>query len=307
MEQPRAGGTVAGDRPIRVGLVGAGPWAAMVHAPTFAAGPGTTLAGVWARRPEAAERLASRHGAPAVADLDELLERCDAVGFAVPPDVQAPLAARAARAGAAVILEKPIAGDLASAEELAAAVDDAGVASLVVLSWRYAAAVRRFLDAAAAFEASGGGGRFLSGAALGGPFATPWRLERGPLLDLGPHVVDLLDASLGPVTRIHAFGDRHGWVDLVLEHGGGTTSSATLCATTPVDPARAGVELYGPAGVLEIDCTAAVDASAFATLRHELVRAMAEGGGHPLDVHRGLHLQRLLHDAEQQLLTAGGA
>jgi hypothetical protein len=90
-------------------------------------------------------------------------------------------------------------------------------------------------------------------------------------------VVDLLDAAIGQVTAIHAFGDRHGWVDLVLEHRSGASSSATLCATTPVDPARAGVELYGPAGVLEVDCTAAVDASAFATLRRELVEAVAAG------------------------------
>ncbi|CAA9251411.1 MAG: oxidoreductase [uncultured Acidimicrobiales bacterium] len=292
--------------PIEVGVVGAGPWAAMVHAPTFAAGPETRLAGVWARRPEAAERLASRHHVPAIVDLDELFERCDAVAFAVPPDVQAPLAARAARAGLAVILEKPIAGDVAGAVEVATAVEEAGVASLVVLSWRYAPAVRRFLDAAATTEVSGGSGRFLSGGALAGPFATPWRLERGPLLDLGPHVVDLLDAAMGQVTAIHAFGDRHGWVDLVLEHRGGTSSSVALCATTPIDPSRAGVELYGPAGVLEIDCTAAVDGSAFATLRRQLVQTMADGGGHPLDVRRGLHLQRLLHDAEQQLLATGG-
>ncbi len=31
-----------------------------------------------------------------------------------------------------------------------------------------------------------------------------------------------------------------------------------------------------------------------------------EGRAHPLDVHRGLHLQRVLHDAEQQLLAAEG-
>ncbi len=292
--------------PIRVGVVGAGPWATMVHAPTFAAGPETALAGVWARRPEAAAHLAAHHGAPAFDDVDELFGRCDAIAFAVPPGVQAALAARAARSGTAVLLEKPIAGDLASAEQLVDAVDRAGVASLVVLSWRYAAPVRRFLESARTFGAVGGTGRFLSGGALGGSFATPWRLERGPLLDLGPHVIDLLDAALGEVTAIHAVGDRHGWVDLVLEHLGGTTSSASLCATTPIDPSRAGAELYGPRGVLEIDCTGAVDASAFATMRHELAQAVARGGGHPLDVHRGLHLQRLLHDAEQQLL-AGNA
>lgn len=291
---------------LAVGLVGAGPWAAMVHAPTFAGGPETTLAGVWARRPEAARQLAERHGAPAVDDVDELFERSDVVAFAVPPDVQAPLATRAARTGTAVLLEKPVAADLPGAEELAHAVGAAGVASLVVLSWRYAAPVRRFLDAAQTFDASGGSGRFVSSSALGGPFATPWRLDRGPLLDLGPHVVDLLDAALGEVTAVHAVGDRHGWVNLVLEHADGRTSSASLCASAAVDPSRAGVELYGRDGVLEIDCTGAADKTAFVTLRRELVEAVREGRGHPLDVHRGLHLQRLLHEAEQQLLAAGG-
>ena len=293
-------------RPVRVGVVGAGPWAAMAHAPTFAAGPETALSGVWARRPEAATRLAERHGAPAFEDLDELFEQSDVVAFAVPPDVQAELAVRAARAGTAVLLEKPIAGDLLSAERLAAEVDDAGVASLVVLSWRYATAVRDFLEEARTFDAVGGEGRFVSGSALGGAFATPWRLDRGPLLDLGPHVVDLLDAALGEVVAVHALGDRHGWVNLVLEHRGGANSAASLCASAAVDPSRAGVELYGRGGSLEIDCTSAVDASAFTTLRRELAEAVRAGGHHPLDVHRGLHLQRVLHDAEQQLLATGG-
>ncbi|HPJ19491.1 MAG TPA: gfo/Idh/MocA family oxidoreductase, partial [Actinomycetota bacterium] len=36
--------------PVRVGLVGAGPWAEILHAPMLAAGPETTLAVVYARR-----------------------------------------------------------------------------------------------------------------------------------------------------------------------------------------------------------------------------------------------------------------
>lgn len=74
-----------------------------------------------------------------------------------------------------------------------------------------------------------------------------------------------------------------------------------------MEPSRAGVELYGRGGVLEIDCSAAVDASAFTTLRRELADGVRAGGHHPLDVHRGLHLQRLLADAEQQLLAAEAA
>ena len=288
--------------PLRVGLVGAGPWAGFVHAPMLAAGPDTTLEAVWARRPEAGRQLAERHGAAVASTTAELFERCDAVAFAVPPDVQAVLAVDAAKAGCALLLEKPIAGDLAGAERLVDAAGAAGVASVVVLSWRYAEAVRAFLAEARGFEAFGGIGRFVSGALLGGPFATPWRLERGPLLDLGPHVIDLLDAALGPVVDVRATGRLIEWVTVELHHESGVVSSAVLSGSSAVEPNRAGVQLYGPAGVLEIDCAAAVDGDAFATVARELAEAV-RGRGNGLDVTRGLHLQRLLDRAERQLRT----
>lgn len=286
---------------VAVGLIGAGPWASMVHAPVLAAGPHTRLAGVWARRPDAAAELAARHDTTAFDSVDALFDACEAVACAVPPDVQADLAVRAARAGKHLLLEKPIAGDLAGAERLVDAIGEAGVGSMIVLSWRYAATVRAFLDEARSFTALGGRGMFVSGALLGGMFATPWRLERGPLLDLGPHVVDLLDAALGPVVGVRASGDLLGWVGLQLTHEGGTVSAASLCATSALQPHRAGVELYGTTGVLEIDCASAVGAGAFRTLAEELAAMVRSGGGHPLDVRRGLHLQRILADAELQL------
>ncbi|MBV9935452.1 MAG: Gfo/Idh/MocA family oxidoreductase, partial [Actinobacteria bacterium] len=92
---------------LDVGLVGAGPWAQFVHGPMLAAGPETRLAGVWARRPEAADELAVRFGSQAFATYDDLLDGCDAVAFAVPPMVQAELAVTAAQAGKALLLEKP--------------------------------------------------------------------------------------------------------------------------------------------------------------------------------------------------------
>lgn len=287
--------------PVAVGVVGAGPWASMVHAPVLASSHHTTLAGVWARRPEAAAELAAKHGVATFDDVDALFDACDAVAFAVPPDVQAELAVRAARAGKHLLLEKPVALDLAAAEALAAAVDDAGVGSMVVLSWRYAESVRAFVDAAQTFDALGGRGIFVSGALLGGMFATPWRLERGPLLDLGPHVVDLLDASLGPVTSVRANGDLLGWVALAMEHESGAVSTASMCASSALQPSRSGVELYGTTGVLEIDCATAVGPAAFATLAEELATMVRTGGRHPLDVHHGLRLQRVLCDAERQL------
>ena len=287
--------------PVAVGLVGAGPWAKLVHAPVFANSPHTSLAGVWARRADVAAELAGTHGAQAFDDIDALFGACDAVAFCVPPAVQADLAVRAARAGKHLVLEKPIAGDLASAKRLVAAIDEAGVGSMVVLSWRYAASVRAFVEKAQSSGAMAGRGMFVSGALLGGVFATPWRLERGPLLDLGPHVVDLLDACLGPVTRVQAHGDLLSWVGLLLDHDGGAVSEVSLCATCGLQPHRSGVELYSAAGVLDLDCAAAVGPDAFATLAAELAAVVNDGARHPLDARRGLHLQRILEDAERQL------
>jgi predicted dehydrogenase len=287
---------------LRVGLVGAGPWAAMVHAPMLAAGPDTELAGVWARRPEAAAALAATHGVTALERYEDLLEACDAVAFAVPPSVQAEMGVTAARAGKTLLLEKPLADDLAGAERLAGAVAEAGVGSLVVLTGRFAAGVRAFLAEAADFGALGGRGCFLSGAFLGGPFATGWRLERGALLDVGPHAVDLLDAALGPVTEVRAVGDRHGYVALTLEHEGGAVSDVSLCCRVAIEPGRTETELYGPKGMLAVDVRAAIGPETFAQIPVALAAAAADPGApNPLDAARGLHLQRIIAEAERQL------
>src|SRR4029077_14102272 len=86
---------------------------------------------VRARRGGPASEAARQYGASVAGSFDELLERCDAIAFAVPPDVQAALAPRAAAAGKHLLLEKPLAFNLADAERLADAVDEAGVRTLL--------------------------------------------------------------------------------------------------------------------------------------------------------------------------------
>jgi predicted dehydrogenase len=285
-----------GDRPLRVGLVGAGPWAQFVHGPMFAGHPATDLVGVWARRREAATELAAAQGTKACPSFEALLEVCDAVSFAVPPDVQSELAQAAARAGKTLLLEKPVALDVEAAQRLADEVDDAGVGTQVVLTWRYTMAVRSFLVSARALGPVGGRAHFISGGAQSGPFSTPWRRQHGMLLDLGPHVVDLLEAALGRVVGVRAHGDVHRWVGLLLEHESGVVSEASLCATSNVDPFRAGAEIYGEPGGIEIDTGLAAGPSTMQTIVDEFV-ATANGQPHPLDVHHGLHLQRVLADA----------
>jgi len=293
---------------VRVGLVGAGPWAASMHAPMLTGGPETVLAGVWARRPEAARALAAEHHTEAYRDFGRLLVDCEAVAFAVPPDVQAAMATEAARAGKALLLDKPIGLTLPEAEALTAAVDAAGVVSQLVLSNRYRPRVREFLGAAADFRTTGAQARQLTGAFLAGPYAHGWRLEFGALHDIGPHALDLLDAAVGRIEQVSATGDPHGYVALTCRHSGGAVSQLALSGALPRvgDGRYETFELFGPDGALSLDFAAlaadtADDAARWATLRREFAAAVRAGRATGLDVHRGLHLQRLIEDAVRSL------
>jgi predicted dehydrogenase len=285
---------------LRTGLVGAGPWAGMFHAPMLAAGAGTTLEAVWSRRPEAAEALAAEHGATAAASFEDLLDRSDAIAFAVPPDIQADLAVRAAAAGKHLVLEKPLGFTLAEAERLTAAVDDAGVQSVIMLRNRFTAVGREFVDRAQASPACGGVASFVTGAALSGsPFATPWRVERGALLDIGPHVLDLMDAAMGRIEHIDATGDSLRWISMIAHHEGGASSTVSISITTPGAPGKLTCEVYTEAGPVVFDGSASdEDLGVSAALTRALASAVETGEAPVVDVHRGLHLQRLLAQVE---------
>src|SRR5262245_23929338 len=111
--------------PLRFGLVGTGHWAHIAHAPALASTEGIELTAVWGRNPPAASALAASYGAVAHEEIEALLAAVDGVAFAVPPDVQAPIAAAAARAGKHLMLEKPLATSDAAVDELASAVAEA--------------------------------------------------------------------------------------------------------------------------------------------------------------------------------------
>ncbi|MEU0568630.1 Gfo/Idh/MocA family oxidoreductase [Nonomuraea sp. NPDC005983] len=281
--------------PVAVGLIGAGPWAEMAHAPMLAKGPHTRLAGVWARRPEAAARL----GAPVFERIEELFDACEAVAFSVPPAVQAELGVLAARAGKALLLEKPLADSLENARRLADAVAETGVPTQMVLTMRYAPQTRAFLARCGEIEPFGGHAANISGVLTGGHvFGTPWRLERGALLDVGPHVVDLLDAALGRVTGVRAHGDPLRWTGLLLEHESGAVSEASLCMAAVGDLPPSTFAVYGRTGNAVLQPW---DDDPFDTVAEEFAATVRAGGGHPLDAAHGLRLQHVLAEAERQL------
>ncbi|MDI5968875.1 Gfo/Idh/MocA family oxidoreductase [Streptomyces sp. SL13] len=283
--------------PVAVGLVGAGPWARAMHARMLAAGPETRLAAVWARRPQAAAELAAAYGTVAAASVEELFDRCEAVAFAVPPAVQAPLAVRAARAGKALLLEKPLGADLAAARSVADAVAATGVVSQLVLTKRYHPSTREFLARAAGAEILGARSCYLHGAFLGGEAATGWRLEQGALLDLGPHLLDLLDAAVGPIATVRATGDSRQWIELTCEHRDGAVSQASLSGRVRLPKPRTRVELLGPAEELVWDSGDIDHEECWTVLRTEFAAAVRSGRSGPIDAARGLYVQELVEQA----------
>ncbi|TGB14231.1 Gfo/Idh/MocA family oxidoreductase [Streptomyces sp. MZ04] len=292
---------------LRIGLVGTGPWASSTHAPALAAHPDVELSGVWGRRPDAAAALASAHAIPAYAEADELFAASDAVAFAVPPDVQAPLAARAAAAGCHLLLDKPVATSVAAARDLEAAADAAGVASVVFFTLRFAAPTSDWVARQTAT-----GGWFTGRAEWYGsfyapdgssPFPSPWRARRGGLWDVGPHALSMLMPLLGDVTAVTAATGPADTVHLVLRHSGGASSTAALSLTAPTEAAGVTVELRGAAGTALMP-SGGGPLDAFRSAVDALVAAADSGRPHACDVRFGLRVTEILARAEEQLRSA---
>ncbi|MEU5951323.1 Gfo/Idh/MocA family oxidoreductase [Streptomyces sp. NPDC047525] len=289
---------------LRIGLVGTGPWASSTHAPALAAHPDVEFSGAWGRRPDAADALATAHGTTAYADVDELFAASDAVAFAVPPDVQAPLAARAAAAGCHLLLDKPVATTVAAAHDLAAAAEAAQVASVVFFTLRFAGPTSAWVSEQAATEGWFTGradwyGSFYSPDGTS-PFSSPWRAQRGGLWDVGPHALSVLMPVLGDVTDVTAAAGQADLVHLILRHSGGASSTATLSLTTPAKASGVTVELRGEAGIaLMPSGGGALDA--FGSAVGALVDSVRSGQPHACDVRFGLRVTEILAQAEEQL------
>ncbi|MEU3776527.1 Gfo/Idh/MocA family oxidoreductase [Streptomyces sp. NPDC032472] len=290
----------------RVGLLGTGPWARRTHAPALAAHAGSEFAGVWGRRPEAAAGLAEEYGVKVYDDPDALFADCDVAAFALPPDVQAPLAVRAAAAGCGLLLDKPVATTVEDARAVADAAERHGVASVVFLTLRFA-------DPAAAWveEQAGRSGWFSASAHWlgavfppdGAPSAyadSPWRKAKGGLWDVGPHALSVLIPVLGEVTSVTAARGPSDMVQLALRHTSGAASTAVLSLGAPVAAAGVGLEVRGAEGVFSLPNWTDVP-GAYGRALDALLTAARTGVPDARDARFAARLTEILAQAEAQL------
>lgn len=288
---------------MRFGLVGTGHWARIAHAPALASTDGVEFAAVWGRNQLAAAELAADYQVTAYPDMAEFLGAVDAVAFAVPPDVQAAAAVRAASAGRHLLLEKPVAASQPAADELARAAADAGVASVVFFTFRFRADVRAWLDTVARQGPWSGGSATWLGSALqpGSPFNTPWRQDKGGLWDLGPHAVSLLWPVLGPVTAVTADAGRADLTHLVLHHDGGATSTVTVTGGAPEAADGFDVWLWGQAGRSAAPTRYGDSVAALRTALGELLASARSGQEHPCGIRFGRDVGWVIAQAQDQL------
>jgi len=291
-------------QPLRFGLAGTGYWARITHAPALAATEGVEFAAVWGRNPRAAADLASEYRATAHHDVSAFLAGVDAVCFAIPPDVQAAIATQAAREGKHLLLEKPVALTEEAADGLVEAVEQAGVASVVFFTQRFQPDVRAWLAEVEARGRWAGGVSAWLGSALreSSPFNTPWRRDRGGLWDIGPHLISLLWASLGPVTSVTADAGPADVTHLILHHQGGATSTTTVTLSATEAAAIAEAYVWGESGRLAAPLGTVDRLAALSTALGELVaNARAGQTRHPCDVWFGRDVERVLAEAQRQV------
>ncbi|MFJ4962303.1 Gfo/Idh/MocA family protein [Streptomyces sp. NPDC088729] len=293
--------------PLRVGLLGTGPWARHTQAPALAAHPGVELSGVWGRRADAAQALADTHHTRAHTGdegIDALLEASDAVAFALPPDVQAPLAVRAAEAGCHLLMDKPVATTVEGARAVADAAARAQVASIVFCTLRFAPETSAWIA-----EQSARDGWFTARALwLGSLYApgstseyadSPWRRDKGGLWDVGPHALSVLIPVLGDVTGLTAERGPADTTHLILRHASGASSTVTLGLSAPEAAGGVDIEFRGEHGTVAVPGWDGAE-PAFRAAVDALAEAARTGEPHPCDVRFGLRLTELLADAEAQ-------
>lgn len=289
---------------LRLGVVGTGYWAEVVHAAGAAAHPDVDLVAVWGRDPAKAAALADRHGARGYDDVDAFLDAVDVLTFAVPPHVQADVALRAARAGKHMLLEKPIALDPAQADALVDACELGDLAALVFFTSRFDPVLEGWLQQVIATAPLGGRADWLtSHAEPGSPFAgSVWRQEHGALWDVGPHSLAQLLPPLGPVVDVAGARGLGDLAHVVLTHESGRTSTMSLSMTLPPGVHRVDVGFYGEGGFSTQPDRERDVPDAYARALGDLLSMITAGETrHPCDVRFGRDVVHVLARCEAAL------
>ena len=210
-------------RKIRVAVVGAGEFGRN-HARVYRELAAAELIGVCDQNPHRASAVASEFDVPVLRDFEELQGHADAVSVAVPTIAHAEVGCRLLELGLDVLVEKPMAVDLAEADALLAAARK----NRRILQVGH---VERFNPAVRAVEPILNRPLFFEVHRLG--VFTPRSLDVDVIYDLMIHDLDILLALVKePVTELKAVGipvltDKVDIAHARLEFAGGAVANVT--------------------------------------------------------------------------------
>jgi len=264
--------------PIKIAVLGGG-YGAKVPLPVLSGLDEFEPVAVWSRTPERAQELAEEHGLElGTSDVGELLAHpgLEAVHVATPVATHAEIAIAAARRGLHVLVDKPVAMDLAEARAVRDAITDAGVVGAVNYGRRFQATRQQLLQRVAEVA---GAPRMVCVALVFDDHALPesrpftWvqdaGLGGGRLQGYGVHDLDLLLEAFGEVESVAAATevgvsereDRDGtphtvtaedaYVILIRLRGGGM-AHVSLTATARHKRGDT-IEVYGAEGTVRLD------------------------------------------------------
>ena len=247
---------------VRVGIIGLG-FGERVLLPAFRARAGCEVTAVAAGRAAHARDVAAREGIAAHDRWEALVDdpRVDAVVVATPPALHAPIAIAALRAGKPVFCEKPLAGDLEAAEQMASAAREAGVANMVdfefpdIPEW---ARARQLVD-----DGAIGRVRHVTVSWHVETYANRERLQNwktdtaqggGALNDFGVHCLDYIERLLGPIETLWAAPNDAAndvLAVLALRLQSGATGAVTIATAAPLGDGHS-VGIYGDQGAIAL-------------------------------------------------------
>jgi len=235
---------------LKVAVIGCGHLGT-IHARLLAARSDAELVAVVDPVPDARRRVAEAHGCAALAEPVELVGRADAVVVAAPTSLHAQVSLPLLAAGIDLLVEKPIAADVAGAGEIVAAAARHGRIVAVGHVERFNPAWRM---------AVGHCGRVVAvESARLAPF-TFRSLDVGVVLDLMIHDIDLvLSLEPGTLTAVEAHGlvATGGHEDAVrarLVFSSGLVADLSASRIHPTLSRR--VSLWGTQGIVAADFNA---------------------------------------------------
>jgi predicted dehydrogenase len=258
---------VAGSETFGVGILGAGE-SAGEYVKAFRDHPATEIIGIYSHTPGSGSRLLERHGVRAreYARDTELLEdeRVHIVVSATPPDVRPDHVVTAAESGRHVVIEKPVALNMAEVERIRAAVARSGVKTVTsfVLRWNpQFVTSRKLVDDGLLGELMYAEADYWNPSNPAAPMSWRETAERGggAFVEGGCHAVDAIRFLGGEVVEVAAFSsparrDRKyefhpvAVASVRFENGAVGKLSAVVDADAPYG---FNVRLFGSAGTIQ--------------------------------------------------------